>query len=296
MNGNSFSELTRRDMDSLRTLTLCGAPFNAARPNYDTAEFDLTRSRLRELDGMHMYIKGLRFGVILNLVDRPYRGPDIYIDPVVGPITFGAPIFPAAWGVSLSWLLARSRVILSGYPALRAFAEELSNARSPYGYLKELLTTREVQVLLPWTWRFMAVEDIVSSEELKELEELEELEASLSRIKSAWETLVGIDMQLDSTVLYNTASASSAYGLRYADRQESVEIRESLLNAMTDRMGERQAEVDRAKRHRSWTAALRDTRLAHVKSRDLAELLGASASRVRAYRSGDGASSTERES
>ena len=287
MSGNSFSELTRRDMDSLRTLTLCGAPFNAARPNYDTAEFDLTRSRLRELDGMHMYIKGLRFGVVLNLVDRPYTGPDIYIDPVVDPITFGAPTFPAAWGVSLSWLLARSRIILNEHPALRAFAEELSNARSPYVYLKEFLTTREVLELLPWTWRYMAVEDTATSVESIE---------SLSRIKSAWETLVVIDMQLDSTVLYNTASTSSAYGLRYADRQESVVIRESLLNAMTDRMGERQAADERAERHRSWTAALRDTRLAHVKSRDLAELLGASASRVRAYRSGDGASSTERKS
>lgn len=287
MSGNSFSELTRRDMDSLRTLTLCGAPFNAARPNYDTAEFDLTRSRLRELDGMHMYIKGLRFGVVLNLVDRPYTGPDIYIDPVVDPITFGAPTFPAAWGVSLSWLLARSRIILNEHPALRAFAEELSNARSPYVYLKEFLTTREVWALLPWTWRYMAVEDTATSVESIE---------SLSRIKSAWEALVGIDMQLDSTVLYNTASTSSAYGLRYADRQESVVIRESLLNAMTDRMGERQAADERAERHRSWTAALRDTRLAHVKSRDLAELLGASASRVRAYRSSDGASSTERKS
>lgn len=133
----------------------------------------------------------------------------------------------------------------------------------------------------------MAVEDTATSVESME---------SLSRIKSAWEALVGIDMQLDSTVLYNTASTSSAYGLRYADRQESVVIRESLLNAMTDRMGERQAADERAERHRSWTAALRDTRLAHVKSRDLAELLGASASRVRAYRSGDGASSTERKS
>ena len=287
MSGNSFSELTRRDMDGLRTLTLCGAPFNAARPNYDTAEFDLTRSRLRELDGMHMHIKGLRFGVVFNLVDRPYTGPDIYIDPVVDPITFGAPTFPAAWGVSLSWLLAGSRIILNECPALCAFAEELSNARSPYVYLKEFLTPPEAQALLPWTWKYMAVESTATSDESME---------SLCRIKSAWETLVGIDMQLDSTTLYNLASMSSAYGLRYADRQESVAIRESLLNAMTDRMGERQAEEERAERHRSWTEALRDTRLAHVKSRDLAGLFGASASRVRAYRSGDGASSTERKS
>lgn len=287
MGSNGFGELTRRDMDSLRTLTLCGASFNAARPNYDTAEFDLTRSRLRELDGMHMHIKGLRFGVVLNLVDRPYTGPDIYIDPVVDPITFGAPTFPAAWGVSLSWLLARSRIILNEYPALRAFAEELSNARSPYVYLKEFLTTREVRALLPWTWRYMAVEDTATSVESME---------SLSRIKSAWEALVSIDMQLDSTTLYNIASMSSAYGLRYADRQESVAIRESLLNAVTDRLREHQAEEERAECHRSWTEALRDTRLAHVKSRDLAGLFGASASRVRAYRSGDGASSTERKS
>ena len=286
MSGNSFSELTRRDMDSLRTLTLCGAPFNAARPNYDTAEFDLTRSRLRELDGMHMHIKGLRFGVVLNLVDRPYTGPDIYIDPVVDPITFGAPTFPAAWGVSLSWLLARSRIILNEYPALRAFAEELSNARSPYVYLKEFLTPPEVQALLPWTWKYMAVESTATSDESME---------SLCRIKSAWEALVSIDMQLDSTVLYNTASMSSAYGLRYADRQESVAIRESLLNAVTDRLRERQAADERAECHRSWTEALRDTRLAHVKSRDLAGLFGASASRVRAYRSGDGAPNKQEE-
>lgn len=287
MSGNSFSELTRRDMDSLRTLTLCGAPFSASGRTPDMAEFDLTRSRLCVLDGQRMYVKGLRFGVIFNLVDRPYNGPDIYIDPVVNPITFGAPTFPAAWGVSLSWLLARSRVILSSRVALYAFAEELSKARSWYGYLKGFLTAREVLELLPWTWRYMAVEDTAASVESME---------SLSRIKSAWETLVGIDMQLDSTVLYNTASMSSAYGLRYADRQESVVIREILLNAMTDRMGERQAKEERAECHRSWTEALRDIRLAHVKSRDLAELLGASASRVRAYRSSDGASSTERKS
>lgn len=287
MGSNDFGELTRRDIDSLRTLTLCGAPFNASGNTPDRAEFDLTRSRLYVLDGQRMYVKGLRFGVIFNLVDRPYNGPDIYIDPVIDPATLGAPTFPAAWGVSLSWLLAQSRAILSGRPALHAFAEELSKARSWYAHIKEFLTTREVQELLPWTWRFMAVEDTAASVESIE---------SLSRIKSAWETLVGIDMQLGSTVLYNTASMSSAYGLRYADRQESVAIRESLLNAMTDRMGERQAEEERAERHRSWTAVLRDTRLAHVKSRDLAELLGASASRVRAYRSGDGASNTKEES
>lgn len=287
MGNNDFGELTRRDMDSLRTLTLCGAPFNASGRAPDMAEFDLARSRLCVLDGQRMYVKGLRFGVIFNLVDRPYNGPDIYIDPVVDPITFGAPTFPAAWGVSLSWLLAGSRVLLSGRPALYVFAEELSKARSWYVYLKDFLASPEVWKLLPWTWRYMAVEDVATSDESVE---------SLRRIKSAWEALVGIDMQLDSTVLYNTASTSSAYGLRYADRQESVVIRESLLNAMTDRMRERQAEEERAERHRSWTAVLRDTRLAHVKSRDLAELLGASASRVRAYRSGDGESSTERKS
>ena len=287
MGSNGFGELTRRDMDSLRTLTLGGASFNTARPVSDMPELDITRSRLRVLDGQRIYVKGLRFGVIFNLVDRPYHGPDIYIDPVVDPSAFGAPAFPAAWGVSLSWLLARSRIILSSRAALHAFAEELSKARSWYGYLKGFLNAREVLELLPWTWRYMAVEDTAASVESME---------SLSRIKSAWEALVGIDMQLDSTVLYNTASMSSAYGLRYADRQESVVIRENLLNAMTDRMGERQAADERAECHRSWTEALRDTRLAHVKSRDLAGLFGASASRVRAYRSGDGASSTERKS
>ena len=292
MSGNSFSELTRRDMDSLRTLTLGGASFNTTRPVSDMPvsdmpEFDITRSRLRVLDGQRIYVKGLRFGVIFNLVDRPYNGPDIYIDPVIDPSAFGAPAFPAAWGVSLSWLLARSRFIRSDRQALHAFAGGLSKAGSWYGCLKEFLTSPEVQALLPWTWKYMAVESTATSDESME---------SLSRIKSAWEALVGIDMQLDSTTLYNIASMSSAYGLRYADRQESVAIRESLLNAVTDRLRERQAEEERAECHRSWTEALRDTRLAHVKSRDLAGLFGASASRVRAYRSGDGASSTERKS
>lgn len=292
MGSNGFGELTRRDMDGLRTLTLGGASFSTARPVSDMPvsdmpEFDITRSRLHVLDGQRIYVKGLRFGVIFNLVDRPYNGPDIYIDPVIDPSAFGAPAFPAAWGVSLSWLLARSRFIRSNRQALHAFAGELGKAGSWYGCLKEFLTSPEVQALLPWTWKYMAVESTATSDESME---------SLCRIKSAWEALVSIDMQLDSTTLYNIASMSSAYGLRYADRQESVAIRETLLNAVTDRMGERQAEVDRAERHRSWTAALRDTRLAHVKSRDLAELFGASASRVRAYRSGDGASSTERKS
>ena len=292
MSGNSFSELTRRDMDSLRTLTLGGASFSTARPVSDMPvsdmpEFDITRSRLHVLDGQRIYVKGLRFGVIFNLVDRPYNGPDIYIDPVIDPSAFGAPAFPAAWGVSLSWLLARSRFIRSDRQALHAFAGELSKAGSWYGCLKEFLTSPEVQALLPWTWKYMAVESTATSDESME---------SLCRIKSAWEALVSIDMQLDSTTLYNVASMSSAYGLRYADRQESVAIRESLLNAVTDRLRERQAEEERAECHRSWTEALRDTRLAHVKSRDLAGLFGASASRVRAYRSGDGASSTERKS
>lgn len=287
MGSNGFGELTRRDMDSLRTLTLGGASFSTARPVSDMTEFDITRSRLHVLDGQRIYVKGLRFGVIFNLVDRPYNGPDIYIDPVIDPSAFGAPAFPAAWGVSLSWLLARSRFIRSDRQALYAFAGELGKAGSWYGCLKEFLTSPEVQALLPWTWKYMAVESTATSDESME---------SLCRIKSAWEALVSIDMQLDSTTLYNIASMSSAYGLRYADRQESVAIRESLLNAVTDRLRERQAEEERAECHRSWTEALRDTRLAHVKSRDLAGLFGASASRVRAYRSGDGASSTERKS
>lgn len=287
MGGIDFGGLTRWDMDSLRTLTLCGAPFSADRFAPDMAEFDLTRSRLCALDGREMNVKGLRFKVFFNLVNRPYRGPDVYIDPVVDSDAFDAPAFPAAWGVSLSWLLGGSRALLNGRPALYTFAEEFSKARSWYAYLKDFLTSPEVWKLLPWTWRYMAVEDVATPGELVE---------SRRRIKSAWEALVGIDMQLDSTVLYNTASTSSAYGLRYADRQESVAVRESLLDMMTDRLRERQLEEERVYRHRSWTTTLRDTRLAHVKSRDLAELLGASASRVRAYRSGDGASSTERKS
>lgn len=287
MSGNDFGELTRRDMDRLRTLTLCGIPFNAARSAPDMAEFDLTRSRLCTLDGREMYVKGLRFKVLFNLVDLPYHGPDVYIDPVVDPLVAGTPAFPAAWGVSLSWLLARSRALLSGRSALYAFAEEFNKARSWYVYLKDFLTSPTVWKLLPWTWRYMAVEDVATSGESVE---------SLRRIKSAWETLVSIDMQLDSTVLYNVSSMSSAYGVRYADRQESVAVRESLLDMMTDRLRERQLEEKRVYRHRSWTTTLRDTRLAHVKSRDLAELLGASASRVRAYRSGDGVSNTKGES
>lgn len=287
MGSNDFGELTRRDMDSLRTLTLCGIPFNASGSTPDEAEFDLTLSRLHALDGYKMYVKGLRLKVAFNLVDRPSYGPDVYIDPVIDSLAADTPAFPAAWGVSLSWLLARSRHILSGRPALYAFAEGLSKVRTPYPYLRDFLASREVSELLPWPWKFRAVEALATSEESEE---------SLRRIQSAWETLVEIDMQLNSTVLYNIASPSSFYCLRFTDHQESVAIRESLLNAVTDRLRERQAVDERAECHRSWTAALRDTRLAHVKSRDLAGLFGASASRVRAYRSGDGASNTKEES